>query len=217
MIKIHADMRESATIAELKQYPDVHVEVGSLPTGDFRIGQEVIVERKTAIDFVQSIRDKRLFEQVAKMKISFERPIIFIEGDVYATRSEISEDGIDGALSWLTVVEKVSVIHLTSRNQLSRMLVRMAKQAQGDFNEPVLRTKKPTPHALMARYLIEGLPGVGAGSAAKILTHFGSVRAAINASVDDYRKIDGVGKKTAEKIVEAVNWQVEGDLKEVPA
>ena len=97
MIKIHADMRESATIAELKQYPDVHVEVGSLPTGDFRIGEEVIVERKTAMDFIQSIMDKRLFEQVAKMKISFERPIIFIEGDVYATRSEISVEAIDGA------------------------------------------------------------------------------------------------------------------------
>jgi len=220
MVTIHADMRETETIAALKKFPDVNVVVGSLPSGDFRIGNDVIVERKTALDFVASIKDKRLFEQTAKMKIGFERPIIFVEGCPYSTRSNIKEEAIDGAISYLLVVEKVSVVQIISKNQFARMLVRMAIQEQGDFKEPGFRvgpgSKKPVPHALMARYILEGLPEVASGRALTILNHFGSVKAAMNASVDDYRQIPRFGDKIANSIVDAINWQATGDLTEIP-
>jgi len=52
--------------------------VKRIEIGDFIISERVAVERKTAADFVSSIVDGRLFDQAAKMKEAYEKPLIII-------------------------------------------------------------------------------------------------------------------------------------------
>lgn len=69
---------------------------------------------------------------------------------------------------------------------------------------PALRGSKPKDAALLSLYLLEGLPGVGHATAIALLKNFGSAHAVFTASVVELCATDGIGKKTAERIVEAL-------------
>ena len=91
-VSIVADSRESRSgIAKaLAKIPGVTVEQAELSSGDYLIGGGCAVERKAAVDFVTSLMENRLFEQIAKMSVEHERTVILVEGDIYGTRSAIA-------------------------------------------------------------------------------------------------------------------------------
>jgi ERCC4-type nuclease len=219
MIEIFADMREekSGILRALAQMPNVNVKVGALPCGDFLIGPNMVVERKEAQDFVNSIKDRRLFQQVAKCKLDYQRVIIIIEGDISKVRTEMSKEAIAGALSWLQVIEGVSLTPSTDAAQTALLIGTMARHAQEGLGYDIpLRAAKPKPSRHMAEFILEGLPAVGPTNARKLLDHFGSVRAAFNAMPTELTKAPGIGAKTAARIHEAINWDVTSEAMESP-
>jgi len=88
-IKIFADYREKTTgiVKELVEH-GITVKLEMLKSADYVLSSRVGVELKTAGDFVTSIIDGRLLEQLKVLKRSFERPIILIQGsqDLYTVR-----------------------------------------------------------------------------------------------------------------------------------
>ena len=76
---IFVDSRENSIEEYFKQY-GCEVQKKMLLCADFLVSDRVCIERKTVIDFVKSITDKRLFKQLKKMKEDFEKPILIIEG-----------------------------------------------------------------------------------------------------------------------------------------
>ena len=80
-VLIFVDSREipNGILEYFGQY-DCEVQQKSLLCGDFIISDRVCIERKTVNDFINSITDKRLFQQLQNMKENFERPILLIEG-----------------------------------------------------------------------------------------------------------------------------------------
>ena len=95
---ITADSRESRSgiALKLQGLPGVSLEQAELTSGDYLIGAGVAVERKAATDFVISLMEGRLFDQLARMAIEHERAIILVEGNIYETRSAISPEALDG-------------------------------------------------------------------------------------------------------------------------
>jgi len=71
-----------------------------------------------------------------------------------------------------------------------------------------LRTKKPTALLDMQRYVVEGLPGINTGMADRLLTEFGSVRAVLNASPEELRKVHGMGPKRAQALHELLTAEL---------
>lgn len=51
-----------------------------LATGDYRIDDQVFIERKSVVDFTASLVDGRLFPQVARLAHSGYRSLLLIEG-----------------------------------------------------------------------------------------------------------------------------------------
>ncbi len=130
--QITVDMREmrSGLTQQLENSELIEVQYAELPVGDFILSADVVVERKSAVDFVASIMNKRLFGQVAQMKATYARSIVLIEGDVFSTRSQISPDALRGALSWLAVIEGISLIHTKSVMESASLIEVMARHAQ---------------------------------------------------------------------------------------
>ena len=62
----------------------LHIVYQLLPVGDYLISPKCAVERKTAEDFVKSIYDGRLFEQLRKLTDEYETAILLVEGDLYS-------------------------------------------------------------------------------------------------------------------------------------
>jgi ERCC4-type nuclease len=81
-VEVVADDRErpSGVIAELEKAGKAIVKVEHLLVGDYCVDGSVLIERKTAADFAQSLMDGRLFSQAGRMSSSPFRPAYIIEG-----------------------------------------------------------------------------------------------------------------------------------------
>lgn len=204
---IAVDMREgrSGVPARLAQTPGVEIQQVDLLCGDYAVGSKLGIERKTANDFIASILDKRLFEQAARLQAEYERGMILIEGDVYATRTAISFEAIDGALSWLSLLSGLSVLHVPNIGRSAGLIHRMALHTEHGLGYDVpLRAAKPKDSAMAAQFLIEGLPGVGATTAIKLLEHFGTPAAVFMATDAQLREVPGLGPKMVGRIREVL-------------
>lgn len=202
-VTIVVDSRETraGTATRLEAIPGVTVIRKELPSGDYIIGEGVAVERKAAADLVASIMDGRLFEQLAKMTIEHERVVVLVEGNVYETRSAISEVALDGALSYLSLLSGAQVIASPNVGATVRLLHRMAVHIQHGLGYQIpLRASKPKAPVALAQFLVEGLPGVGPTTAMALLERFGSPLAVFSASKTDLLAVKGVGPKTADVI-----------------
>lgn len=209
-VVIAVDMREarSGVPARLAQIPGVEVVTVDLLCGDYAVGDQLGIERKTANDFVASIIDKRLFEQVARLKVEYARGLILIEGDVYSTRTAISLEAIDGALSWLALLSGLSVLHVPNTGRSAGLIHRLAIHERHGLGYDVpLRAAKPKDSSMAAQFLIEGLPSIGATTAIKLLEHFGSPAAVFAATDDEFRKVPGVGPKMVGRIREVMDFK----------
>ncbi len=208
-VSITADSRESRSgiAGKLARFDGVAVSQAELPTGDYLIGAGIAVERKDADDFALSIMDGRLFSQVAGMLAEHERVVVLVEGDPYSVRSAIAAESIDGALSYLSLLSGASLAFSPSLAATPRILWRMALHAQHGLGYEIpLRVAKPKLPAILGQYLVEGLPGVGPSTAKRLLAHFGSARAVFNADVDALCAVKGVGRKSAEAILTALDY-----------
>jgi len=57
-------------------------------------------------------------------------------------------------------------------------------------------------------YILQRLPGVGRDRAERLLNVFGSVEAVMTAGIEDLQVVEGIGRKTAEKIKWAVSEEI---------
>lgn len=205
---IRTDMREqsSRVVSLLAQHPDIRLEFSALPTADYVLSDAVAVERKEAGDFASSIMDRRLFGQAARMKVEFERPILLIEGDLSRIWSAIGAEALRGAISFLAVLEGITVLQTADAEGSAAMLRTMARHAQRGLDYQVgLREPRPRATNLYAEYLVEGLPGVGRRRAQQLLKHFGTPAAVMQASAEELEGVPGIGPRGARQIWSALN------------
>ena len=189
----------------LGSYKGVTVEMRDLLSGDYAVGRELGIERKTASDFVSSILDGRFIEQAVRMQSEFDRALLLVEGDVYNTRSIIKGESIDGAMSYLALLSGISVLHTPNVARSAALIYRLALHSTNGLGyEPPLRTGKPKDAKLNQVFLLEGLPGCGNKTAKKLLEHFGTPADVFFATEQQLRAVDGIGPALAKRIVEAV-------------
>src|SRR4030042_1792703 len=76
------DARERQLIEFFNQKTEklVEISVQQLDVGDVVISTVCAVERKEGFDYVASLIDNRLFEQLLRLKEAYECPILIVEG-----------------------------------------------------------------------------------------------------------------------------------------
>lgn len=202
------DSRETNSgIPQLLARADVLIEQQELPEGDYKIG-EILLERKNGVDLAASIFDGRLFPQAEALSIAAERPMLLIEGDIRAIRSQIQEEALLGAISAIAVFWQVGVLWSPDAASTAKLLATMWRHVNHGLGyEVALRARKPAvkPDGAAAQYLVEGLPGVGPDTARKLIAHFGTPRGVFGASSDQLRTCKGIGPRTAESISTALD------------
>ena len=82
-LRIIVDERERKSgIPKLLDTIGIKTEIKTLMVGDYIVGPETVVERKSIQDLLSSIFDGRLFDQCNRLKEHFQFPILLIEGNV---------------------------------------------------------------------------------------------------------------------------------------
>lgn len=205
-VVVYADSREgnSKVIRNLDTI-GVNVEVKTMTVGDYQITDDIIIERKTAKDFVDSIVDKRLFKQATLMMEEFKKPIMILEGNDFYS-GFINPNAIRGAIASIAIDFGISIIPTRGPDDTAAMIKRIAiKEQNGKTPNIQIRTeKKPDNLWEQQQFIIESLPNIGPVTAKKLLKHFGTVKNIINSSVEDLTEVEGIGKKTANEIIKVV-------------
>jgi len=191
---IIVDDRETA-IAKLLGARIKRVEVG-----DFIISDRIAVERKTAKDFVDSIIDGRLFEQISNLKKAYEKPILIIEGfDLYSHRA-VHPNAIRGALASLIVDWNVPVIFTRNREETAEFLRILAKREHEAGRAPTIKVPKGETLKEKQEFLVSALPGINLTLARRLLKKFKSPLRVFTASLTQLTDVEGIGEKKAREI-----------------
>jgi len=206
-VLIFVDTRESSIIEYFKQY-DCILQKKMLIQGDFVVSDRVVIEKKTVKDFIQSITDKRLFQQLKDMKDNFEKPLLIIEGEE-PLYGYLHPNTIRGALAAVTVDLGIPILWTRDLADTAGLVYWIAKREQIDEKrENVLRNKR-TPETIeeQQEYLIASLPDISIVRSKALLKHFKSPQNVFNASTKELQEVRGIGEKIAEKIKKVIENQ----------
>jgi ERCC4-type nuclease len=202
--KIIIDDREtSSKVVEVLSNMGASVRLERLAQGDYAIGDRILVERKTARDFVDTLINRDLLGQVKAMAEAVTRPVMIIEGGDLYTQRDIHPNAIKGVLAALTVDMGVSILFTADEMDTAQMLMVLARREDGERGE-----RKAHPHKIHhsvredQEYIVSAFPEIGMKNARLLLAHFGSIQGIVNASFEELVAVKGIGEKTAQRIVE---------------
>jgi len=217
-IVVFVDTREqNSAIAEKLVQEGVNVKVKMLDVGDYVLSDKVVVERKTIEDFLQSIVDRRLSEQLVSMKTNYEKPLLLVEGDlarIYSLRN-IHKNSIIGTLTSAALDYQVPILFTSDARETVDFLHNIAKREQlGKVNDIRLRIgRKGMSLGEQQRFVVESLPFVGPKMAKALLKKFKSVKGIANALSKDLQEVDNLGQKKAKHIKKVFRTKYEGEEK----
>ncbi|HXW98833.1 MAG TPA: ERCC4 domain-containing protein, partial [Methanomicrobiales archaeon] len=163
-----------------------------------------LVERKTARDFADTLVDRDLFGQVRELAAAAARPVLVIEGgDIYTAR-DVNPAAIRGALAAIAIDLGVAIFFTKDELETAQLILTLARREEGERGERKVHPYKSyRSQKEQQEYIIAAFPQVGLRNARLLLSHFGSVKAVLDADEEALKAVKGIGEKTARQIFEA--------------
>ncbi|MHA1671011.1 MAG: DEAD/DEAH box helicase [Promethearchaeota archaeon] len=190
----------------------VEIILEQLSVADYIISEASGIERKSAKDFTDSIKDGRLFKELFELKKFFKKPILILEGDLFT--SPINESALYGAISSIILNLGINVYRTADTNETTLIIYHLAKKAQstskGDFK--IRFEKKPFEDSELLEYIIAGIPGINASRAKNLLMEFKSLQEIFNAEIDELLKTEKIGRKIADEIYRISRYEYDKEL-----
>ena len=204
MIKLLVDHREDKSLIkelskkhniEIKQLiaADVIIQGKDKENNELQIG----IERKTKNDFLNSIIDKRIIQQLISLKENFTIPLLIIEGteNLYEIRN-FHPNAVRGMLSSIAIDYQIPTIYTRNLRDTAAFITTIATRLEKSKKLfPLLKKRKPLTLKEQQELIIESLPGIGPTLAKSLLAKFGSIKEVINASEEEMQKVEKIGKK----------------------
>lgn len=209
-LTLYVDIHEPEEIESHIREAGVPVLRRALAPGDYVVG-EVGVERKTIRDFFSSIVNKRLWEQVSRLRDTYPRPLVIVEGDLALVDEYANPKAFWGAFLALHLEEGVPVLFAPNYVHTALLLETLHHRQQEARTSFGLR-HKPKLLSLPERqeFAVQGLPNIGDTLSRVLLERFGSVRGVMAASERDLLKVPKIGPERALRIGELLDAPYEG-------
>lgn len=193
--KIIVDYREknSLVISELLHL-GIEIEFRELKVADY-IVKDVAIERKTINDFVNSMINKRLFNQIQELQ-QYKNRLLIVEGineqELYNDEDlGINGNAIRGFLLSILLKYNVPIIFTKDYEDSAKFIAVLAKK---QTKEMALKAKKRILNKKeQLQFIIESFPGIGPKTAQKLLKKFKTISNIINASEKELKEL--IGKK----------------------
>ncbi len=169
------------------------IEFRDLKVGDY-IVKDVVIERKTVSDFISSMLNKRLINQLQNMQ-EIKNKMLIIEGienqELYNKESNLNENAVRGFLLSIILHYNVPIILTNDYEDTAKFILVLSKKQSKETSLSLKRKSQDVNEQI--RFIIESFPGVGPKSARKLLNEFKTIKNIINAEEEDLKKI--LGKK----------------------
>lgn len=204
---IVVDDREPENIRATLYKEGVRVKVARLTIGDYIIG-DMGIERKTTGDLYRSIIDRRLFDQLNRLKEAYSQPAVIIEGDLSELLYTVSNpQSILGALVSMAIDYSIPIIYSRDEGDTARILIYIWRKLVGKRRvEASLRYKpKVLSDKERLEFILQGFPNIGPRLAKNILNHYKTIRALATTTLSELKTIEGLGEKRAQEIYRLLN------------
>jgi Fanconi anemia group M protein len=202
--KIIIDYREkNSLVASHLVKQGFEVEFKELKIGDY-IVKDIVIERKTVQDFISSMINHRLMNQIEELK-QYENKLLIIEGiseqELYSEdNTGVNANAIRGFLLSILLKHKIPIIFSKNSEDTAKFINVLSKKKEKEIN---LNAKKKTLNKKeQLQFIIEGFPGVGPKKAKKLLKKFESIQNIILASTEDLKEILGTQAEGIREIIE---------------
>jgi len=212
-LTIICDHRETASpVVRNLSIIGVKLKLEQLEIGDYIISDRVGIERKSAQDFNDSIKDGRLFKELFDLKNNFERAILILEGDPFLN-SNLKENALYGAITSIILNLGINLYKTKDPDESAEFLYNLAKKENSiSKGEPKLRfDKKPIEISHLLEYIVAGIPGINALRAKNLLKELKTLQEIFNADIGDLLKIENIGKKIAQEIYKISRYKYKED------
>ncbi len=187
--KIIVDIHEkdSLIFSELSSNQDIETEMKHLKVGDYLIGN-TIIERKTVSDFISSMINKRLIQQLRHMQ-QYKFALLIIEGDLDLSEKRNLNNSIRGFILSIITNYNVPIIFTEDYQDTTNYLVILAKQQLKTKTKISLHSRIPKPLKERKQYILEAFPNIGPIKADKLLKEFKTLKNTFQASEEELAKI----------------------------
>lgn len=181
---------------------------------DYQIGW-LWIERKSAEDFVASIMDDRLPNQLYKMSTGAKQTILLIEGNI---EKAFLEHNLN--LNYLTAIKSgialkrspegeqgvITTLHTINKEESALALYFLWNSITKSqtLRFPELQPIKWS-NADRAKLLIEQLPKIGPAKRDSLISIFPTFRDLVNASTDEMQQAEGIGQTIAKNLYTIFN------------
>jgi Fanconi anemia group M protein len=171
------DNREQKLIEIIEEnHKSIEYKIQQLDVGDIIASKDAAIERKEGSDFVSSIMDNRLFEQLLRLKETYPKPILVLEGlnDDIFKRTGMNIKSIYGALAFIAYKLQIAVIPSRNIEDTAIIVERVAYREQIKDEMPVLSRSAPKNMDDFGRrcFILEGLLDVGPRKAEQLIEKF---------------------------------------------
>ncbi len=172
------------------------IEFKELKVADY-IVKGVAIERKTVSDFIASITNGRITNQLEELQ-QYENRLLIIEGteeqELYTDSEErigMHPNSIRGFLLSILLKHKIPIIFTKDSEDTAKFILVISKKKK---NETRLNIKKKSLNKKeQLQFIVESFPGIGPKTARKLLEEFKTIKKIINAPREELNKI--LGKK----------------------
>jgi len=189
---IIADIHEkdSFILVELLSNKEIETKVTSLKIGDYLIGN-TIIERKTSSDFISSMINKRLTEQLIQMQ-QYEKKLLIIEGEIsylFKKDKKIHPNAIRGFILSIITNYNTNIIFTKDALDTSKYLITLAKQQINKKQISSLHPRIPKTLEEQKLYILESFPNIGPKKAELLLKKFKYLNNIFNANENELKEI----------------------------
>lgn len=180
-------------------------EVADLEVGDIIIDDIVCIERKTISDFVGSMQNGHLEDQIDRMYDQYDHVYLLVSGDMkdfgLMKHSKVNPNALLAFTASLAVRWQTPPIFCSTETLLAREAIDLGRKVQ----EPVKRTPiKPQLEVKndlgQVGKVLMTVDGIGYETAKAIESEVWTVRELLDTDKETLQNVDGVGPKTAAKI-----------------
>lgn len=199
-----ADIHEknSLVISELHKSDEIILKITYLKISDYVIG-DIAIERKTVNDFISSMINKRLIQQLNQMK-KYKKALLIIEGDlneIYNQNNNLSQ-ALRGFLLSITSNYNTPIIQTSDYEDTSKYLITLAKQQIKPKTQISLHSRIPKTIQEQKQYILEAFPNIGPVKAKKLLEKFKTIKNIINSEQEELQELIGKKSEIMKQIVE---------------
>ena len=183
----------------------LNVEFRELKVADYLV-RNIAIERKSVSDFVASMRNRRLLNQLAELQ-QYENKLLIVEGideqELYTDSEEkigMHPNAIRGFLLSILLKHKIPIIFTKNSEDTAKFIFVLSKKKSQELSLNV--SKKSLTKKERLQFILESFPGIGPKTAKKLLAKFKTIKNVMNAPLEELKQILGKKAEIMKQIIE---------------